>query len=147
MFDRILKIFGLGNGKKAKENPRRVLIVEDNENDRRNFNKVVTRLGHNTFLAQNARQGLEIVSREKLDLILLNCHLPGMSGTEMCKQLRDDPVTKDIPVLFLADNDTPRDILECFELDAENFLAKPVNPGLLASQVRLALKEHSPEKG
>lgn len=140
MFDQILKIFGLTNGKKSKENPRRVLIVEDNENDRRSFNKVVTRLGHSTFLAENARQGLEIARREKPDLILLNCHLPGMSGIEMCKQLRAETDTKDTPVLFLADNDTPKDILECFELDAENFLAKPVNSGLLASQVRLALK-------
>ncbi len=145
MFDQILKIFGLSNGKKEQDS-RRVLIVEDNEKDRRNFNKVVTRLGHSTFLAENAQQGLEIVHREKPDLILLNCHLPGMSGIEMCKQLRDEPDTKDTPVLFLADHDTPKDILECFELDAENFLAKPVTSGLLASQVRSALKEHSPKK-
>lgn len=140
MLKKILGILESHNGLKKDVFQRKILIVEENDRDRRTFSRIVDRMGHKALLAENAEKGLEIAQTEKPDLILLNCQLPGLSGTQMCKKLKEQPTTKNIPVLFLAENDTAKDFFECFELDAENFLAKPIDPKVLMSQIEISLK-------
>ena len=141
----IRRIFGFLNKKKyplPKNGRRLILIVEDNEEDRGSYKRVVHKMGHRSTLADNGETGLTLARTLRPDIILTNCHLPLLSGTEMCRRLKEDEQTKNIPVLFLTEDDTPKNILDCFDLDAENFLSKPVSSKLLASEIQMILNDY-----
>jgi putative two-component system response regulator len=70
------------------------------------------------------------------ELILLDVELPGASGFEVCKLLKEDPATSRIPVIFLTGKTRPDDQLEGFDLGAVDYLTKPINPRLLLARVR-----------
>lgn len=117
-----------------------VLVVDDSAVDRKIVEKTISRLGCRVITANHGGEGLEQIRLQKPDLIVLDCDMPVISGWEMCQTVRSDEKTKDIPVLFLTSNTTPKNILECFELDAENFLSKPVNSQILSNNVLTILK-------
>ncbi len=132
-------------GKDQKtEEARTILIVDDSEVDRTIAKKIIESMGHNTLIAENGQAGLDVVKGEKPDLILLDCEMPILGGVEMCRILKNNEDTEDIPVIFLTSVDTPRNIIDCFELDAENFLSKPINSKVLINQVSMILKEFFP---
>jgi putative two-component system response regulator len=74
------------------------------------------------------------------DLILLDVDLPGATGFEVCKLLKEDPATSRIPVVFLTGKTQPDDQLEGFDLGAVDYLIKPINPRLLLARVRTQLE-------
>jgi CheY-like chemotaxis protein len=63
--------------------------------------------------------------------------MPGMQGGDVCKRLKSDVRTKDIPVLFLTSTNTSKDIIEHYDLGAEVHLTKPINPKELISQIEI----------
>jgi putative two-component system response regulator len=73
------------------------------------------------------------------ELILLDVELPGASGFEICRLLKEDPATARIPVVFLTGKTRPDDQLEGFDLGAVDYLTKPINPRLLLARVRTHL--------
>jgi sigma-B regulation protein RsbU (phosphoserine phosphatase) len=122
-----------------------VLVIDDNDVDRKLVEKTVARLGCGVRNAKDGREGLDIILARKPDLVILDCDMPVMSGWEMCQQMRQLNDIKDIPVIFLTSMNTPKNILECFELDAENFLSKPVNAQVLVNNVRTILTSSQPK--
>lgn len=74
------------------------------------------------------------------DLILLDVMMPGISGWEVCEQLKSSPGTRDIPVIFLTASSAPEDETKGFDLGAIDFIAKPVNPPTLLARVSTQLK-------
>lgn len=127
---------------KGKNSPRTILVVEDTETDRLLIQKTMEHEGYHVITAHNGKEGLEKAVTSRPDLILLDCLMPAMDGLTMAAKLRESDVTMDIPIIFLTSLDTPKNVVECFEVDAENFLTKPVNPKVLIDQVILSLKEH-----
>jgi len=65
-----------------------------------------------------------------------------MDGIEMVQLLKDNKETQGIPVIFLTGVDSPKNVVDCFEIDAENFMCKPINPKVLAAQIQQVLTEH-----
>ena len=116
-----------------------ILIVEDSEVDRRIIEQTVQRAGYQSVLAENGKKGLEMVKKERPDLIILDCEMPVMGGKEMCESLKNDLKTQNIPIIFLTSIDTPDNIVECFELEAQNFLRKPLQPRVLISHIKTIL--------
>jgi sigma-B regulation protein RsbU (phosphoserine phosphatase) len=92
--------------------------------------------------AINGEMALKIVEKSPPDIILLDIMMPGMSGYEVCEQLKADPSTRDIPVIFLTAMEQTTDEARGFELGAADYITKPVNPPILEARVRthLALK-------
>ncbi|MBF0522853.1 MAG: response regulator [Candidatus Omnitrophica bacterium] len=133
------KIFKKNNN--IKNNGKVVLVVEDNEVDRSLIQKTLQKEGYKVILAENGAVGLKMAAECKPNLVLLDCEMPVMDGQEMCRRIKEDDVLCNIPVLFLTGLNTPRNIVECFDLDAENFLSKPVNPKILASHIRTVLED------
>lgn len=93
--------------------------------------------------ATNGEAALRIVDKQLPDIILLDIMMPGMSGLEVCKRLKADPHTADIPIIFLTAKDQTEDETEGFELGAADYILKPVNPPILKARVKthLALKQ------
>ena len=143
MFDQILNYFRKKNEQTELNSKKAILIVDDDEIDRKLIKKIVDRQNYRVLLAENGEVGLQIARDEKPDLIVLDCQMPVMGGLEMCRRLKNDTAIAHIPVLFLTSNDTPKNVIECFEVDAANYLSKPVNAKILTSHIETILAEKS----
>jgi serine phosphatase RsbU (regulator of sigma subunit)/CheY-like chemotaxis protein len=93
--------------------------------------------------ATSGAAALRIVEKQLPDIILLDIMMPGMNGLEVCRKLKEDPRSADIPVIFLTAKDQTEDEAEGFELGAADYILKPVNPPILQARVKthLALKQ------
>ena len=98
-------------------------------------------------VAVNGRIALKIAQAQAPDLILLDIMMPEIDGYEVCRQLKDNPRTRDIPVIFLTAKGETADEAEGFALGAADYILKPVNPTLLKARVNthLTLKRNMDE--
>jgi len=118
-----------------------ILTIEDDATQRTMIQKTLERRGYTVLIAEDGERGLELALLQRPDLILLDVIMPRMRGEEVCRRLKADSRTKDIPVLFLTSLDTPKDVIEHYDLGAEIHLSKPINPKELISQIEITLQE------
>jgi adenylate cyclase len=97
--------------------------------------------------ARTGELALKIVKKQKPDLILLDIMLPEMDGYEVCRRLKDDPDTRDIPVIFLTAQGQTADETKGFDLGAADYIHKPFSAPILRARVatHLALNQHMEE--
>ncbi len=100
-------------------------------------------LEHTVKAAISGKIALKMVESQPPDLILLDIMMPEMDGYEVCRRLKSNPITKDIPVIFLTAKDQTVDEARGFGLGAADYIHKPVNPLILQARVKthLALKQ------
>ena len=95
---------------------------------------------YNTKVATNGSTALQIAhTSPELDLILLDVMMPGLDGHETCRQLKADPVTADIPVIFLTAKSQIEDEASGLALGAVDYLTKPISPPILFARVAIQL--------
>ena len=146
VFKKIGQIFENLKGPNSQFMDRTVMVVDDNDVDRRLIEKTLEKIGCRVLTAVDGEIGLFVATTEKPDLILSDCNMPNLDGLAMCRQLKDNKETAHIPVIFLTGEKTPQNILECFEQEAENCMCKPINTKVLRNQIETLLKEHFPAK-
>lgn len=97
------------------------------------------------FMAMNGEQALESCRKSLPDLILLDVHMEGLDGYEVCRRLKKDPETHDIPVIFVTAQGAEEDEVLGLELGAVDFIVKPINPTIVRARVNthLTLKYQS----
>jgi len=112
-----------------------VLIVDDTET---NIDILVDTLGddYDIAVAMDGEGALEAVEEEPPDLILLDIMMPDMDGYEVCKRLKDNPKTADIPVIFLSALTEADEKQKGLKLGAVDFLTKPFNPSVIQDKVK-----------
>lgn len=124
----------------------RILIIDD---ERFNLNALhgLLRDEHQVMVATDGAQGLAAALRTPPDLILLDVSMPGMDGYEVCQQLKADPLTAGIPVLFITASGDAAHEARAFEVGAADFIVKPFHPVVVHARVRthLRLKRQSDE--
>jgi two-component system alkaline phosphatase synthesis response regulator PhoP len=109
---------------KAEEKPKKILVVDDEPAVREIYKKEFTRSGFNVVVAADGEEGLLRAGEEIPDLILLDVMLPKMSGVDVLKDLKNNHLTKTIPVLLLTNLGEETIIKEGFELGADGYLLK-----------------------
>jgi two-component system phosphate regulon response regulator PhoB len=121
----------------AKKN---IFVVEDEED-------ILDLIRHNLakegFAVATATDGLDAVkaiARKPPDLVLLDLMLPGLDGLEVCRQLKRDPQTAEIPVLMVTAKDEESDVVTGLELGADDYIVKPFRMKELVARVRTALR-------
>ena len=120
----------------------RILVVDDNEDNRYTLTRRLQREGWTDLAtAENGREALTLVAKERFDLVLLDIMMPEINGYEVLKQLKTDPATRDIPVLMISALSEFESVVRCIELGAEDYLPKPFNPALLRARVRACLEK------
>ncbi len=124
------------------KNVSRVLIVDDVETNRFILRDVITDMGNYPILAENGLQALKIVQHIKPQLIILDIAMPGMDGFEVCRKLKENPLTRDIPIIFISAYDDPGDIVKGFEIGCEDYIVKPFIPEVVKARVGAHLKLH-----
>ncbi len=102
-----------------------ILIVDDMPKNIQMAMNMLKGEGHHMFYAKNAKMGLNIVKEQKIDIILLDIMMPQMDGYQMCKILKSDKNTKDIPVIFLSGKDSSEDIQKAYEAGGVDYITKP----------------------
>lgn len=120
-----------------------VLIVDDTE---ANLDILLEKLGDDfdVRVALDGESALSQVSEEAPDIILLDIMMPDMDGYEVCRRLKNEPGTREIPVIFLTAMTEAQDEKKGLDLGAVDFITKPFNPDLVKARVRnhLELKRH-----
>lgn len=116
-----------------------LLVVDDSINDLKLMAHILG--GHYTVkTATQGKHALEVaVSVPLPDLILLDIHMPGMDGYEVCRRLKSDAVTRDIPVIFLTASDSMEDEQIGLEIGAVDYITKPVRMPILLARVKTQL--------
>lgn len=98
---------------------------------------------YQVIVAKNGVQALKRISEhQKPDLILLDWLMPEMNGLEVCTRLKEDPETRDIPVIFLTIKSEVDDEIRGFEAGAVDYIRKPMSPPLVKSRVKTHLQLH-----
>ncbi len=118
----------------------RILIVDDEEDiiDVIRFN--LEREGYDVISVGTGEKGLDAVERHNPDLIVLDLMLPGIDGIDVCKELKRDPVTKNIPVIMLTAKDSELDIVLGLEFGADDYMTKPFSPKVLTARIKAILR-------
>jgi CheY-like chemotaxis protein len=117
-----------------------VLVVDDNEQNLELIQAYLEDLDCQTVPAYDGQQALEIVSQGAPDLILLDIMMPKMSGFEVCKRIKNDPKTADIPIIMVTALHEFGDIERAIDAGTDDFLSKPVNKLELTTRVKTMLK-------
>lgn len=86
--------------------------------------------------AYNGHEALDVCARERIDVILLDVMMPGMDGFEVCRRLKSEPATQDIPVIMVTALDQTSDKLQGLDVGADDFLTKPVDDIALITRVK-----------
>ena len=139
-WEKLKNYFSKANQAVAAQTGLKILTIEDDATQRTLIQRTLEKKGHSVLIAEDGRKGLELAQRERPDLIILDVVMPQMRGDEVCRRLKTDSRTKDIPVLFLTSLDTPKDVIEHYDLGADVHLTKPINPKELIRQVDISLK-------
>lgn len=115
-----------------------VLVVDDSPENI----ALVSRILGETYrvkMAISGEEALKIATGDLPDLILLDVMMPGMDGYEVCKQLKSNPWTREIPVMFLTAMDQTVDEQKGFDLGAVDYITKPVRPSILKARLNTQL--------
>ena len=119
---------------------KKILVVEDEPDIRKLVNYNLAQEHFRVLEAEDGEQGLKIIQRDKPDLVILDLMLPGLSGMELCKILRERSETERLPVLMLTAKAGEADRVVGLEMGADDYLTKPFSPRELVARVRAILR-------
>jgi two-component system, cell cycle response regulator DivK len=117
----------------------KILIVEDNEMNRDMLSRRLARQGFEIAMAVDGKQGVEMASSEKPDLILMDMSLPIMNGWEATEKVKSNPATKNIPVIALTAHAMAEDREKCIAAGCNDFDTKPVDLPRLLEKIKALL--------
>lgn len=118
----------------------KVLVVDDNPQNLELILAYLEDIDCETYSAEGGQQALDIVKTTPPDLILLDVMMPKISGFEVCRQVKNNPATEDIPVIMVTALNEMGDIEKAIDSGTDDFLSKPVNKLELLTRVRTMLK-------
>src|SRR5712691_6286828 len=99
-----------------------ILVVDDEREIVRALQRALTAHGYTVLTASSGEEAIEMVASQRPDLLLLDLLLPGMSGLEVCRQVR---ATSNVPIIVLSVKEAERDKVEALDLGADDYIAKP----------------------
>ena len=113
-----------------------ILIVDDNEVNLDILLRTLKKQGHNVTAVTNGKDALKIAPRTQPDLILLDIMMPNMDGYDVCRELKMNEITKNIPVIFITAKNAVEDIVKGFQVGGVDYLAKPINRQEICARVK-----------
>ena len=119
----------------------KILIVEDEKDVLELIRYNLNKAGYETETALTGWQALDQAIEFQPDLILLDIMLPEIDGLEVCENLKDNSITKNIPVVMLTAKDTEQDIIEGLKTGASDYLTKPFSPRVLLARIKDILRQ------
>ncbi len=118
-----------------KDGSEKILIVDDVSKNTQILGNILAQKEFQIAYAQNGQQALDICRVQDFDLILLDIMMPGMDGYEVCKRLKEDSKTKEIPIIFLTAKADMESIIKGFDTGGQDYITKPFNAAELLARV------------
>jgi two-component system phosphate regulon response regulator PhoB len=123
----------------------RILVIEDEQDLQQVIGYNLRQAGHQVFAAVQGQEGVRLAQSERPDLVLLDLMLPDISGTEVCRQLKEGPATKAIPVVMVTARGEEIDRVVGFELGADDYVVKPFSIRELLLRIQAILRRAAQE--
>jgi len=118
----------------------KILVVEDDAVHRAVLENILSDEGFSVITADNGQEGLDMVEKDIPDLVITDIRMPIKDGYTVCRELRDNPKTKFLPVVILTANHDPDDLVYGFEQGAYDYILKPFENQELMARVNSAVK-------
>lgn len=122
---------------------RRILVIEDEEDIRKVLEYNLRKEAYEVSCAATGEEGLKSARTSIPDLILLDLMLPGVDGLEVCRSLKKEPKTENVPIIMLTAKGEESDIITGLELGADDYITKPFSPKVLVARIRAVLRRKS----
>lgn len=123
----------------------RILVVEDEQDLQQVLEYNLRQAGHEPLGAMRGRDALELARSRRPDVILLDLMLPDLAGTELCRTLKSEPATRQIPIIMLTAKGEEIDRVVGFELGADDYVVKPFSIRELLLRIQAVLRRSVPE--
>jgi len=117
-----------------------ILIVDDNAANLYLLEESVRKYGFNPISVTKGKDALAILEKEKIDAILLDIMMPGMSGWDVLEEIKKRPAAAGIPVIMVSALDNVKDIVSCLEAGADDYISKPFSPEILHARLSNCLE-------
>lgn len=127
------------NIEKSSTGPQ-ILIVDDVDTNLMILENIILQMGHTPRCASSASEAAKLIAEQLPQLILLDVFMPEMDGYEFCERLKENPVTRDIPIIFISAADSSEDKVRGFNLGAVDYIGKPFEVTEVTMRVRNHLK-------
>lgn len=124
---------------KAEAKKKTVLIIDDSELDRRLYTGILGKR-YKVLESATGRGGLTMAKDQQPDMVLLDFELPDLKGPEVCRILKFDEATKNIPIIILTAYDMPANVVDTFDCGADMYLSKPIRSGELLRQAEQVME-------
>lgn len=125
----------------------KILLIEDNEQNRKLVRRIVTKAGYSFLEASDAQVGIDLARKEKPALILMDINLPGMNGLEATSILKQYPETGSIPILAFTAYAMKGDREAMLTAGCDDYMSKPFEYHDFLAKLEKWLKPERPEKG
>jgi two-component system phosphate regulon response regulator PhoB len=122
-----------------------VLIVEDESDIAELIDFHLTREGYSTRITASGREALDLVRREKPNLVMLDIMLPDLDGLEVCRRVKQDPALGDTPIVMVSARGEESDVVVGLELGADDYITKPFSPRVLLARTKAVLRRRQPQ--
>lgn len=129
-----------------EENMKRILVVDDEQDLCEILKFNLETEGYEVETANSAEEALEM-DVASFDLLLLDVMMGGMSGFQLAKQLKDNPMTANVPIIFLTARDTENDTVTGFNIGADDYISKPFSIREVMVRVRAVLRRTAEQTG
>ncbi|MCA1557961.1 MAG: response regulator, partial [Acidobacteria bacterium] len=130
----------------TRETGATVLIVDDEATMRKSLSHIFESAGHRALVASDAPSALRVLHKEACDLVLLDVEMPGVDGLALCRLLRAQAKTKQLPVVMLSASDDESRRVEAFAAGADDYIVKPSTPVELLTRVSAHLETAQRER-
>jgi two-component system alkaline phosphatase synthesis response regulator PhoP len=120
-----------------------ILVVEDEDDIRELLRYNLAKEGYQVTGSASGEEALKAIRVSLPDLLLLDLMLPGMDGLEVCRFLRQDPQTRNLPIVMLTAKGEEADIVAGLELGADDYVTKPFSLRVLLARLRAVLRRRS----
>jgi two-component system alkaline phosphatase synthesis response regulator PhoP len=119
---------------------KRIVMIEDEEDIAALIKLQAELSGYKLHVEVDGINGFRAIEREKPDLVILDVMLPGENGLDVCRKIKANPETKNIPVIILSAKGEELDIVLGLELGADDYVPKPFSPKILFSRIKAVLR-------
>ncbi len=114
----------------------KILVIEDNEQNLYLITFIIEKKGYQVIQARNGPDGIDMACQEKPDLIILDIQLPLMDGYEVARRLKENPETKNIPIVAVTSYAMAGDRERILATGCNGYIEKPINPQTFMDQVK-----------
>lgn len=122
------------------ENPKKILVVDDEVDLLRLMKKILEGEGYTVFTAEQGAEGLSLAKQEKPDLIFLDVRLPDRDGYEILEEIKSDKATRSIPVVMLTSLNQGDDFQKALDKGVDWYITKPFEPEHILKRAKDLLK-------